>query len=146
MILAIAIACIVLATLFAAWVLCRAAATDTPDRADRDDRRDDDDWRDGWSDEELFAWPPVTTNRLQRPMTLGPAEASVQSLPPEWRISPVPAAGGCEARRLAIHDEHPFGGLALQGTREQCLAAALIVEHHGRRFDVEPLRRKAIRA
>jgi hypothetical protein len=133
MILAIAIACIVLATLFAAWVLCRAAATDTPDRADRDDRRDDDDWRDGWSDEE-------------RPMTLGPAEASVQSLPPEWRISPVPAAGGCEARRLAIHDEHPFGGLALQGTREQCLAAALIVEHHGRRFDVEPLRRKAIRA
>lgn len=52
------------------------------------------------------------------------------NIPDAWRISPVPAEGGFEARRLA-KDDHPFGGLAVQGTEEQCVNAAWIIEIHG---------------
>ena len=51
-------------------------------------------------------------------------------LPRAWRMSPVEAEGGFEARRLP-QDDHPFGGLAVQGTEEQCLNAAWIIEIHG---------------
>jgi hypothetical protein len=55
----------------------------------------------------------------------------VTRLPDTWRMSPVPAAGGVEARRLAV-DDHPFGGLAVQGTEQQCVNAAWIIETYGR--------------
>ena len=72
------------------------------------------------------------------------------TLPPSWRMSPVPAEGGVEARRLA-QDDHPFGGLAVQGTEEQCVNAAWIIEFHGRAdvlpaLKVLPLLRKPPRA
>jgi hypothetical protein len=51
-------------------------------------------------------------------------------LPDAWRMSPVQAEGGFEARRL-VGGDHAFGGLAVQGTREQCVNAAWIIEIHG---------------
>jgi hypothetical protein len=55
---------------------------------------------------------------------------TIHRLPDAWRISPVDLEGGCEARRLAF-DDHPFGGLAVQGTWEQCVNSAWIIELHG---------------
>jgi len=71
-------------------------------------------------------------------------------IPDTWRISPVDAEGGFEARRLA-EDDHPFGGLAIQGTEEQCVNAAWIIEVHGpseilHGLKVSPLLRKPPRA
>lgn len=71
-------------------------------------------------------------------------------LPDSWRMSPVSADGGVEARRLA-EDDHPFGGLAVQGTEAQCVNAAWIIEVHGRDdvlhgLRVVPLSRKPLRA
>jgi len=53
------------------------------------------------------------------------------NLPDAWRMSPIPLDGGVEARRLAV-DDHPFGGLAVQGTEAQCVTAAWVIEIHGR--------------
>jgi hypothetical protein len=58
-------------------------------------------------------------------------DAWLNRLPDTWRISPVDTEGGCEARRLATKDDHPFGGLAVQGTEAQCVNAAWIIEVHG---------------
>lgn len=71
-------------------------------------------------------------------------------LPRAWRMSPVRAEGGFEARRL-VQDDHPFGGLAVQGTEAQCLNAAWIIEIYGpdnllHGLPVEPLRRRPIRS
>lgn len=70
-------------------------------------------------------------------------------LPECWRMSPVAAEGGCEARRL-VQDEHAFGGLAVQGTEEQCLNAAWVIETFGPdnlfpSLGVVPLRRQPLR-
>jgi hypothetical protein len=64
-------------------------------------------------------------------------------LPPAWRIGPTSGDAPCEARRLSPFDDpHPFGGLAIQGTREQVLRAARLIEYGGACEPVTPLRRR----
>jgi hypothetical protein len=82
-------------------------------------------------------------------MALRVAEPTIL-LPRAWRMSPVRAEGGCEARRL-VQGDHAFGGLAVQGTEEQCLNAAWIIEIFGpdnvlHGLDVVPLRRRPLRS
>jgi hypothetical protein len=62
---------------------------------------------------------------------MGGTATQIPHIPDPWRMSPVPAEGGFEARRLA-QDDHPFGGLAVQGTEAQCVNAAWIIETYGR--------------
>jgi hypothetical protein len=58
------------------------------------------------------------------------------------------ADGGHEAHRLSPEgDEHPFGGLAVQGTREQVVAAAWLIEEEGLMCKaIQPLRRRPKRS
>jgi hypothetical protein len=77
------------------------------------------------------------------------AREAQRRVPDAWRISPVDTDGGCEARRLA-QDDHPFGGLAVQGSEAQCVNAAWIIEIHGpgnvlHGLRVLPLIRKPLR-
>jgi hypothetical protein len=62
---------------------------------------------------------------------MGGTTTQIPHIPDAWRLSPVPAEGGFEARRL-VRDDHPFGGLAVQGTEAQCVKAAWIIETSGR--------------
>lgn len=66
----------------------------------------------------------------------------MDDLPYAWRIGPTAGDAPCEARRLSPYDDpHPFGGLAIQGTREQVLRAARLIEYGGACEPVAPLRR-----
>lgn len=62
-------------------------------------------------------------------------------LPDAWRLGRENVEGDFEAWRIA-GDGHRFEGAAIQGTEEQCVSAARILELHRTGSKVLPLVRK----